>query len=72
VTRDVGQLSPREIEAALEAGAACARDVLAEGLIEAAALRLQGKTIIVSAKAIGKPRPARPFQANAVEEPAHA
>jgi ApbE superfamily uncharacterized protein (UPF0280 family) len=72
VTRDVGQLSPREIEAALAAGAACARDVLAEGLIEAAALRLQGKTIIVSAKAIGKPRPARPFQANAVEEPAHA
>jgi uncharacterized protein len=72
VTRDVGQLSPREIESALEAGAACARNVLARGLIEAAALRLQGKTIIVSAKAIGKPGPARPSQANAVEEPMHA
>jgi ApbE superfamily uncharacterized protein (UPF0280 family) len=72
VTRDVGRLSHREIEAALEAGAACARGVLAEGLIEAAVLRLHGETMIVAAKATGEPGPARPFQANAVEEPMHA
>jgi ApbE superfamily uncharacterized protein (UPF0280 family) len=52
VTRDVGELSADEIEAALEAGAACARRVLAAGLIEGAALRLLGETVVVGAKAI--------------------
>jgi uncharacterized protein len=52
VTREVGELSADEIEAALDAGAACARQVLAAGLIEGAALRLLGETVVVGAKAI--------------------
>jgi ApbE superfamily uncharacterized protein (UPF0280 family) len=52
VTRDVGELSAGEIEAALDAGASCARKVLAAGLIEGAALRLLGETVVVGAKAI--------------------
>jgi ApbE superfamily uncharacterized protein (UPF0280 family) len=68
VTRDVGQLSYRDIEMALEAGATSARALLAEGLIEAAALRLHGETVVVTA---GESR-AEPFQASAIEEPAHA
>lgn len=50
VTRDVGALSEREIEVALEAGADSARRVLAAGLIEGAALRLKGETLLVGAK----------------------
>ncbi len=53
VTRDVGPLSADEIETALDAGATCARQVLAAGLIEGAALRLLGETAVVGAKAIG-------------------
>jgi ApbE superfamily uncharacterized protein (UPF0280 family) len=51
VTRDVGDLSRYEIEAALEAGADKARALLARGLIESAALRLHGETRIVTPKA---------------------
>ena len=68
VTRDVGQLSYQDIETALEAGAASARALLAKGLIEAAALRLHGETVIVSAE----PRRAKPFQAAAIKEPVYA
>ena len=50
VTRDVGELSPYEVEAALEAGSDKARVLLARGLIESAALRLHGETRIVAAK----------------------
>jgi ApbE superfamily uncharacterized protein (UPF0280 family) len=50
VTRDVGALSHREIEEALEAGADKARALLAGGLIESAALRLHGETRIVAPK----------------------
>jgi ApbE superfamily uncharacterized protein (UPF0280 family) len=50
VTRDVGELSAREIEAAMQAGAACARQLLAMGLIDRAALRLLGETVIVAAR----------------------
>jgi uncharacterized protein len=49
VTRDVGNLSDREIEVALEAGADRARKLLASGLIDGAALRLHGEIIIVAA-----------------------
>ena len=52
VTRGVGELSADEIEAALESGAACARQLLAAGLIEGAALRLLGEMIVVAARAI--------------------
>jgi ApbE superfamily uncharacterized protein (UPF0280 family) len=51
VTRDVGALSHREIEEALEAGANMARALLGRGLIESAALRLHGETRIVAPKA---------------------
>jgi ApbE superfamily uncharacterized protein (UPF0280 family) len=50
VTRDVGALSHREIEEALEAGAEKARALLGQGLIEGAALRLHGETRIVAPK----------------------
>jgi ApbE superfamily uncharacterized protein (UPF0280 family) len=52
VTRSVGKLSTDEIEAALESGAACARKLLAAGLIDGAALRLLGEMITVAARAI--------------------
>jgi ApbE superfamily uncharacterized protein (UPF0280 family) len=52
VTRGVGKLSAGEIEAALESGAACARKLLAAGLIDGAALRLDGEMITVAARAI--------------------
>lgn len=50
VTREVGQLSYQDIATALEAGATSARALLAKGLIEAAALRLHGETVIVAAE----------------------
>ena len=52
VTRGVGELSADEIEAALESGAACARKLLAAGLIDGAALRLHGEMIMVAATPI--------------------
>jgi uncharacterized protein len=52
VTRGVGELSAGEIEAALESGAACARKLLAAGLIDGAALRLLGEMITVAARTI--------------------
>ena len=45
-------LSADEIETALEAGARRARQLLAAGLIEGAALRLLGETVVVGAKGI--------------------
>jgi ApbE superfamily uncharacterized protein (UPF0280 family) len=53
VTRAVGDLSPGEIGDALEAGARCARGLLARGLIESAALRLHGETRIVAPDVVG-------------------
>jgi uncharacterized protein len=50
VTRGVGELSDSEIGEALGAGAACARALLAAGLIEGAALRLLGETVIVGTR----------------------
>lgn len=47
VTRGVGMLSSGEIMQALAAGTCCARDLVARGLIEGAALTLQGETEIV-------------------------
>jgi ApbE superfamily uncharacterized protein (UPF0280 family) len=55
VTRGVGELSGGEIAEALESGAASARRLLADGLIDGAALRLQGEMVVVAAKAIGIP-----------------
>ena len=53
VTREVGALSESEIEQALGAGADCARRLLAAGLIEGAALRLAGETLLVGARRTG-------------------
>jgi ApbE superfamily uncharacterized protein (UPF0280 family) len=50
VTRDVGHLTESEIESALDAGARRARALLATGLIEGAALRLLGETVIMGAR----------------------
>ena len=47
VTRAVGRLAQDEIEAALDAGAACAVRLVARGLIRTAALRIKGETRIV-------------------------
>jgi ApbE superfamily uncharacterized protein (UPF0280 family) len=52
VTRDVGELSDVEIEDALEAGADKARQLLATGLIDGAALRLHGETVVVAPRGI--------------------
>jgi uncharacterized protein len=50
VTREVGELSDSEIEEALAAGEARARELLAAGLIDAAALRLFGETAVVGTR----------------------
>ncbi len=44
VTTDVGSLDPVEVEEALGRGMSCANRLLASGLIQAAALHLQGET----------------------------
>jgi ApbE superfamily uncharacterized protein (UPF0280 family) len=56
VTTDVGKLSCSEIEHALAAGAASARKLLAAGLIDGAALRLDGEMVVVGTRAIDAPR----------------
>ena len=47
VTQRVGELSPAEISAALDAGVVVARALLARGLIRSAALHLRGDTRVV-------------------------
>jgi len=71
VTRDVGELTGHEIERALESGAACARKLLAAGLIDGAALRLQGDTVLVSARAIDTLRSGTPVHRGAMESAMH-
>ena len=53
VTQDVGELSPDEIAAALDAGAAVVRSLLPEGLIRSAALHLRGITRVVPITSLG-------------------
>jgi ApbE superfamily uncharacterized protein (UPF0280 family) len=72
VTRDVGELSASEIDDALEAGAACARRLLAAGLIDGAALRLHGETVVVAAKAIETRGSETAFNKDAMESALHA
>jgi len=48
VTRDVAQLAPDDIAKALAAGTERARALLARGLIDGAALSLQGETTVVT------------------------
>ena len=55
VTQDVAALTESEIENALEAGADCARRLLGAGLIEGAALQLQGEAMLVGAGEVRSP-----------------
>jgi ApbE superfamily uncharacterized protein (UPF0280 family) len=71
VTRGVGQLTENEVADGLEAGARCARRWLTAGLIEGAALRLLGETVVVGAAAI-ETRQSRAFHGNAIESMMHA
>jgi hypothetical protein len=57
VTRDVGELSAKEVEDALEAGCVRARKLLAEGLIEGAALRLGRETVVVGTRGMEARKP---------------
>jgi hypothetical protein len=52
VTRDVGPLTENEVEQALRAGATQAQQLFAAGLIEGAALRLLGETVVVGTTGI--------------------
>jgi ApbE superfamily uncharacterized protein (UPF0280 family) len=72
VTRDVGELSASEVDEALEAGAVCARQLLAAGLIDGAALRLQGETVVVASRAIEMPGSEAAFNSDAMESAMHA
>jgi ApbE superfamily uncharacterized protein (UPF0280 family) len=55
VTRDVGTLKESEVDEALRAGVGRAQQLLVEGLIEGAALRLLGETAVVGATGIRTP-----------------
>jgi uncharacterized protein len=72
VTRDVGELSCGEIEAALEAGAVCARKLLAAGLIDGAVLRLHGEIAVVGTRAIEVRGLRAPLRAPAAKDVMHA
>jgi uncharacterized protein len=72
VTREVGELSACEIEEALESGAACARKMLAAGLIGSAALRLHGEMIVVGTRAIKMAGSQEPVHQRELESPVHA
>ena len=69
VTRDVGALTELEIEEALEGGAVPARQLLSAGLIEGAALRLLGETVVVGARGIAAPHALHNDQ---IRQPIHA
>jgi uncharacterized protein len=71
VTREVGDLSDREIADALEAGAGCARKLLAAGLIDGAALRLQGETLVVAVAGTESISPGMAARRNALESAMH-
>jgi ApbE superfamily uncharacterized protein (UPF0280 family) len=69
VTRDVRGLSDVEVEDALEAGADKARQLLAAGLIDGAALRLHGETVVVAPRAMLRAETAA--QRGAIESATH-
>jgi uncharacterized protein len=69
VTRDVGGLSDVEIEEALGDGADKARQLLAAGLIDGAALRLDGETVVVAPR--GMLRAETAVERGAVESATH-
>ncbi|BAR61083.1 hypothetical protein NK6_7932 [Bradyrhizobium diazoefficiens] len=66
VTRNVGELSPAEISAALESGAECARQLFDRGLIEGAVLQLSGDMLVIGTKDIERQRSRPSVLENAV------
>jgi hypothetical protein len=64
-------LSVVEVRRALEAGAGCARRLLATGLIDGAALRLNGEVVMVAARATGMPGVRTPDRSRASESAMH-
>jgi uncharacterized protein len=71
VTQGVGELSAADIARALEAGADSARELLAAGLIDGAALRLYGEMITVATRAIEMPRSQAPLRSRAIKGTMH-
>jgi ApbE superfamily uncharacterized protein (UPF0280 family) len=71
VTRDVGELTEGEIEAALDAGDRRGRALLAAGLIEGAALRLAGETVILGASR-SAPYPSQQIYRRGTQRAIHA
>src|SRR6476660_4885736 len=71
VTRDVGELTEGEIESALDAGARRGRALLAAGLIEGAALRLLGETVILGASR-SAPYPSQQIYRRGTQRAIHA
>jgi uncharacterized protein len=71
VTCEVGDLSDREIGDALEAGAGCARKLLAAGLIDGAALRLQGETVVIAVTGVKSLRPGMALHRNVLGSAMH-
>jgi hypothetical protein len=63
-------LSGDEIAAALDAGAICARALLAAGLIDGAALRLCGETVSVASRPV-KLRESPKAHKDGIESAAH-
>jgi hypothetical protein len=63
-------LSGREIAAALESGADKARHLLTAGLIEGAALRLHGETVVVGTRRL-EARELKPVHNDALESAMH-
>jgi ApbE superfamily uncharacterized protein (UPF0280 family) len=70
VTRDVGELTGNEIGKALDGGRRRARELLSAGLIEGAALRLLGETIVVGTR-MQHPR-SQPIHGDATKRVMHA
>ena len=70
VTRDVGAIKESAIDDALQAGLSRAQQLLAAGLIEGAALRLLGETVVVGATGI-KAGALPAFHGSALERIAH-
>jgi ApbE superfamily uncharacterized protein (UPF0280 family) len=71
VTRDVGLLTEDEIAHALQAGVRHAQRLLVAGLIEGAALRLLGETIVVGTSFVKSPA-LQVHHGNAIENAVHA
>jgi ApbE superfamily uncharacterized protein (UPF0280 family) len=69
VTRDVGPLTQGEIEDALRAGAHKAQQLLVAGLIEGAALRLLGETVLVGST--GRTPALHAHHGNGIESAVH-